>query len=97
LSLKDDGSGRTAFGRFMLVGGEHVWDVDGNMGSRDSSSQTKKSNKKEHHCVWSETSNTREKPSVRLSPRLPRRWKSKRHLFVVDSFDKHIQNEGSAS
>ena len=33
--------GRTAHGRLMLVGGEHVCDVDDNMGSRDSSSQTK--------------------------------------------------------
>ena len=39
MSLNDDG--RTAHGRLMLVGGEHVCDVDGNMGSRDSSSQTK--------------------------------------------------------
>ena len=39
LSLND--GGRTAHGRLMLVGGEHVCDVDGNMGSRDSSSQTK--------------------------------------------------------
>ena len=35
-SSNDDG--RTAHGRLMLVGGEHVCDVDGNMGSRDSSS-----------------------------------------------------------
>ena len=37
--------------------------------------------------------NTREKPPVRLSPRLPRRRESKRHLFVVGSLDKHIQNK----
>ena len=29
----------------------------------------------------------------RLSPRLLRRRESKRHLFVVDSLDKRIQNE----
>ena len=91
LSLNDDG--RTAFGRVMLVGGEHVWDVDGNMVSRDSSSQTKKSNEKEYHYVWRETKHTREKPTARLSPQLPRRRESKRHLFVVDSLDKHMQNE----
>ena len=28
-----------------------------------------------------------------LSPRLPRLRESKRHLFVVDSLDKHMQNE----
>ena len=38
-------------------------------------------------------SRTREKPLARLSPRLPRRRESKRHLFVVDSLDKHMQNE----
>ena len=90
-SINDDG--RTAFGRVMLVGGEHVWDVDGNMVSRDSSSQTKKSNEKEYHYVWRETKHTREKPTARLSPQLPRRRESKRHLFVVDSLDKHMQNE----
>jgi hypothetical protein len=37
--------------------------------------------------------NTREKSSARLSPRPPRRRESKRHLFVVDSLDKHMQNE----
>ena len=30
---------------------------------------------------------------ARLSPRLPRRREFMRHLFVVDSLDKHIQNE----
>ena len=30
---------------------------------------------------------------MRLSPRLPRRRESKRHLFVVDFLDKHIPNE----
>ena len=34
-----------------------------------------------------------EKPTARLSPQLPRRRESKRHLFVVDSLDKHMQNE----
>ena len=63
------------------------------MVSRDSSSQTKKSNEKEHHYVRRETKHTREKSSARLSPRLPRRRESKRHLFVVDSLDKHMQNE----
>jgi len=79
LSLNDDG--RTAFGRVMLVGGEHVWDVDGNMVSRDSSSQTKKSNEKEYHYVWRETKHTREKSPARLSPQLPRRRESKRGLI----------------
>ena len=30
---------------------------------------------------------------ARLSPRLLRRRESKRHLFVVDSLDKQIENE----
>ena len=30
---------------------------------------------------------------ARLSPRLLRRREFMRHLFVVDSLDKHIQNE----
>ena len=30
---------------------------------------------------------------ARLSPRLPRRRDFMRHLFVVDSLDKQIQNE----
>ena len=49
LSINDDG--RTASGRLMLVGGEHMRDVGGNMVSPDSSSQTKKFNEKEHHNV----------------------------------------------
>ena len=31
--------------------------------------------------------------SARLSPRLPRRREFMRHLFVVDSLDKQMQNE----
>ena len=34
-----------------------------------------------------------ENSPARLSPRLPRRREFKRHLFVVDSLDKHMQNE----
>ena len=58
LSLNDDG--RTAHGRLMLVGGEHVCDVDGNMGSRDSSSQTKNQIRRSI-ITFEERSRTRER------------------------------------
>ena len=58
LSLNDDG--RTAHGRLMLVGGEHVCDVDGNMGSRDSSSQTKNQIRRSI-ITFEERSQTRER------------------------------------
>ena len=63
LSLNDDG--RTAHGRLMLVGGEHVCDVDGNnMGSRDSSSQIKKSNKREQKVLILQIRTIEKKTSV---------------------------------
>ena len=58
LSLNDDG--RTAHGRLMLVGGEHVCDVDGNMGSRDSSSQTENQMRRSI-IMFEERSQTRER------------------------------------
>ena len=42
---------------------------------------------------YRETKHTREKSPARLSPQLPRRREPKQHLFVVDSLDKHMQNE----
>ena len=57
-SLND--GGRTAHGRLMLVGGEHVCDVDGNMGSRDSSSQTKNQIRR-RIITFEEISQTRER------------------------------------
>ena len=42
---------------------------------------------------YRETKHTREKSPARLSPQLPRRREPKQHLFLVDSLDKHMQNE----
>ena len=44
---------------------------------------------------WKERNDPENRASslARLSPRLPRRREFMRHLFVVDSLDKHIQNE----
>ena len=46
-----------------------------------------------HAGLWWTNMDYAIRSPVRLSPRLPRRRESKRHLFVVDSFDKHMQNE----
>ena len=44
---------------------------------------------------WKERNDPENRASslARLSPRLPRRREFMRHLFVVDSLDKRIQNE----
>ena len=44
---------------------------------------------------WKERNDPENRASslARLSPRLPRRREFMRHLFVVDSLDKHVRNE----
>ena len=44
---------------------------------------------------WRERNDPENRASslARLSPRLPQQWEFMRHLFVVDSLDKQIQNE----
>ena len=44
---------------------------------------------------WRERNDPENRASslARLSPRLPRQREFMRHLFVVDSLDKHVRNE----
>ena len=91
LSLNDDG--RTAHGRLMLVGGEHVCDVDGNMGSRDSSSQTKNQIRRSI-ITFEERSQTRERNRQCASVHGCLGGGNPSDIYlVVGSLDKHIQNK----
>ena len=81
----------------MLVGGEHIRDVDGNMGSRDSSSQTKNQIRRSI-ITFEERPQTRERnrqcASVHgcLGGGNP---SDINYQFVVDSLDKQLADAES--
>ena len=71
--------------------------IDWRLSSRESfkSDQLRLIRIGESRGSWRERNDPENRASslARLSPRLPRRREFMRHLFVVDSLDKHIQNE----
>ena len=71
--------------------------IDWRLSSRESfkSDQLRPIRIGESRGSWRERNDPENRASslARLSPRLLRRRESKRHLFVVDSLDKHMQNE----